>query len=48
MVPKVSDQRYHKPNEADQAFLNEYFKFRYFGLPYKYNFNLVMVGFFDI
>jgi len=42
MVPKVSDPRYHKPNEADQAFLNEYYKFRYFGLPYKYNFNLVM------
>jgi alpha-N-acetylglucosamine transferase len=43
MVPKVSDPNYHSPNDADQAFLNAYYKFRYFGLPYKYNFNLVMV-----
>ena len=43
MVKKVSDPRYHKPNDADQAFLQEYYRFRYFGLPYKYNFNLVMV-----
>ncbi|KAI5805038.1 nucleotide-diphospho-sugar transferase [Geopyxis carbonaria] len=42
MIPKVSDPNYHKPNDADQAFLNAYFKFRFFGLPFKYNFNLVM------
>ncbi|TGZ80867.1 nucleotide-diphospho-sugar transferase [Ascodesmis nigricans] len=42
MYVKVSDENYHKPNEADQAFLNEYYKFRFFGLPYRYNFNLVM------
>jgi hypothetical protein len=45
MIPKVSDPNYHSPNDADQAFLNAYYKFRYFGLPYKYNFNLVMVSF---
>lgn len=38
----VSDPKMHSPNDADQAFLNNYYKFRYFGLPYKYNFNLVM------
>lgn len=38
----VSDPNMHAPNEADQAFLNNYYKFRYFGLPFKYNFNLVM------
>lgn len=43
MIPKVSDPQYHKPDDADQAFLNAYYKFRYFSLPYKYNFNLVMV-----
>lgn len=38
----VSDPKMHSPNDADQAFLNNYYQFRYFGLPYKYNFNLVM------
>jgi len=42
MIPKVSDPNYHSPNDADQAFLNAYYKFRFFALPYKYNFNLVM------
>ncbi|KAI5848300.1 nucleotide-diphospho-sugar transferase [Tricharina praecox] len=45
MIPKMSDPNYHSPNDADQAFLNAYYKFRYFGLPYKYNFNLVMYQF---
>jgi alpha-N-acetylglucosamine transferase len=44
MIPKVSDPYYHKPNDADQAFLNAYYKYRFFGLPFKYNFNLVMVS----
>lgn len=39
----VSDPKMHHPEEADQAFLNNFYKFRFFGLPYKYNFNLVMV-----
>ena len=43
MIPKMSDPHYHSPNDADQAFLNVYYKFRFFGLPFKYNFNLVMV-----
>lgn len=42
----VSDPKLHSPNDADQAFLNNYYKFRYFGLPYKYNFNLVMFRFY--
>lgn len=45
MIVKVSDPAYHQPSDADQAFLNAYYRFRYFGLPYKYNFNLIMVGF---
>lgn len=44
LVSKVSDPKYHSPNDADQAFLNVYYRFRYFGLPYKYNFNLIMVS----
>lgn len=44
LIRKVSDPEYHKPNDADQAFLNIYYRFRYWGLPYKYNFNLVMVS----
>ena len=43
LIHKVSDPEYHRPNDADQAFLNVYYRFRYFGLPYKYNFNLIMV-----
>ena len=43
-MSKVSDPAYHKPNDADQAFLNVYYRFRFYGLPYKYNFNLVMVS----
>ena len=43
LIKKVSDPTFHSPNDADQAFLNVYYKFRYFGLPYKYNFNLIMV-----
>jgi alpha-N-acetylglucosamine transferase len=43
----VSDPNMHSPNDADQAFLNSYYSFRYFGLPYKYNFNLVMFDSFE-
>lgn len=46
LVKAVSDPEMHSPNDADQAFLNNYYKFRYFGLPYKYNFNLVMFNYF--
>ncbi|KAK9377640.1 nucleotide-diphospho-sugar transferase [Lipomyces chichibuensis] len=42
MVKSVSDPRMHKPNDADQAFLNAYFKFRFHALPYKYNYNIIM------
>lgn len=42
MVVAVSDPSMHKPNDADQAFLNAYFRFRFHALPYKYNFNLIM------
>ncbi|KAK6499799.1 hypothetical protein TWF481_010156 [Arthrobotrys musiformis] len=45
LVKHVSDPHYHSPNDADQAFLNTYYRFRYFGLPYKYNFNLIMYQF---
>lgn len=42
LVEAVSDPKMHAPNDADQALLNNYYQFRYYGLPYKYNFNLVM------
>lgn len=42
----VSDPKMHNPWEADQAFLNSFYQFRYYGLPFKYNFNLVMVQYF--
>ncbi|KAI5785523.1 nucleotide-diphospho-sugar transferase [Peziza echinospora] len=42
LIKKVSDPTFHSPEDADQAFLNVYYQFRYFGLPYKYNLNLVM------
>jgi alpha-N-acetylglucosamine transferase len=38
----VSDPQMHKPDEADQALLNNYYQMRHFGLPFKYNLNLVM------
>lgn len=40
----VSDPSMHKAREADQAFLNAFYKFRYYGMPFKYNLNLVMVA----
>lgn len=39
----VSDPNMHRSWEADQDFLNAFYKFRYFGMPFRYNFNLVMV-----
>ncbi|KAK9473004.1 nucleotide-diphospho-sugar transferase [Dipodascopsis tothii] len=45
LVKAVSDPKMHKPNDADQAFLNAYYRFRFYALPYKYNFNLVMYQF---
>lgn len=45
MVSKMSDLKYHKPNDADQAFLNAYYEYRFFMLPMKYNFNLIMYEF---
>jgi len=43
MIEKVSDPHYHKPNDADQAFLQVYWKYRFYTLPFKFNFNLIMV-----
>ncbi|KAF1988274.1 glycosyltransferase family 8 protein [Aulographum hederae CBS 113979] len=42
MITKVSDPHYHKPNDADQAFLQVYWKYRFYTLPFKFNFNLIM------
>jgi len=44
LVYHISDPNFHSPNDADQAFLNTYYRFRFYGLPYKYNFNLIMVS----
>jgi len=32
----------HQPEEGDQAFLNRFYEYRYFGLPNAYNLNLVL------
>ena len=32
----------HEPEEGDQAFLNRFYEYRYFGLPSAYNLNLVL------
>ncbi|ODQ53967.1 nucleotide-diphospho-sugar transferase [Saitoella complicata NRRL Y-17804] len=45
LAEKVSDKKYHRPDEADQAFLNVYWRFRAYMLPYAYNFNLVLFRF---
>lgn len=39
----VSDPQMHEPWEADQAFLNNFYRYRFYGLPYKFNFNLVIL-----
>ncbi|KAK9449204.1 nucleotide-diphospho-sugar transferase [Limtongia smithiae] len=45
MITAVSDPEMHKPNDADQAFLNAYYRRRFHALPFKYNYNLVMYQF---
>jgi hypothetical protein len=42
MLSKLSDPAYHNPREGDQAFLQLYWRFRNFGLPMRYNLNIVM------
>jgi hypothetical protein len=32
----------HESHEGDQAFLNRFYEYRYFGLPQAYNLNLVL------
>jgi len=41
-MEKLADPRYHDPREGDQAFLQNYWRYKNFGLPTKYNLNLVM------
>jgi hypothetical protein len=38
----------HNPEEGDQAFLNRFYEFRYFGLPHAYNLNLVLYDNFPV
>jgi hypothetical protein len=38
----------HLPKEGDQAFLNRFYEYRYFGLPHEYNVNLVLYEFFPM
>ena len=35
MIPKISDPNYHELQDAGRAFLNAYYRFRYFGLPFR-------------
>jgi lipopolysaccharide biosynthesis glycosyltransferase len=41
MISKLADPKYHDPNEGDQQFLQNYWKFRDYKLPSKFNLNLV-------
>ncbi len=42
MMAKIGDTQYHDPHEGDQDFLQRYWKFRDWKLPFKYNLNIVM------
>jgi lipopolysaccharide biosynthesis glycosyltransferase len=41
MISKLADKKYHDPKEGDQQFLQNYWKFRDYKLPIKFNLNLV-------
>jgi len=44
----ISKPDMHRPEEGDQAFLNRFYEYRYFGLPNEYNLNLVLYEFFPM
>jgi len=44
----VSAPGMHRPEEGDQAFLNRFYEYRYFGLPNAYNLNLVLYEYFPM
>lgn len=44
----VSSPGMHLPHEGDQAFLNRFYEYRYFGLPHVYNLNLVLYQWFPV
>lgn len=44
LLKAVSTPGMHEPEEGDQAFLNRFYEYRYFGLPAEYNLNLVLLN----
>lgn len=42
MLDKIKDRQYHDPTQGDQDFLQHYWQYRDFKLPFKYNLNIVM------
>jgi hypothetical protein len=42
MLSKLGDPAYHDPKEGDQSFLQAYWRYKNFGLPFKYNLNIIM------
>jgi hypothetical protein len=42
MMGKVTNPAFHPEHEGDQAFLQNYWRYKNFGLPFKYNLNLIM------
>lgn len=42
MLGKIKERQYHDPTQGDQDFLQRYWKYRDFKLPFKYNLNIVM------
>jgi len=47
MMDKIKDPRYHDPTQGDQDFLQRYWAYRDFKLPFKYNLNIVMYEHFN-
>jgi hypothetical protein len=48
LMRAISTPGMHLPEEGDQAFLNRFYEYRYFGLPSIYNLNLVLYESFPI
>ena len=47
MIDKIKDPLYHDPTQGDQDFLQRYWQYRDFKLPFKYNLNIIMYEHFN-
>lgn len=44
MMKKVTNPAFHPETEGDQAFLQNYWRYSYFGLPLRFNLNLILLN----